>query len=147
MQILSAITLHTGWVYNQIPYMGTCWQGKIDEFGEIVNYSPKFSFPHRHTENVFGLCTGYCLFAKFFVANSFCLYNMIHQLTLPLPNFPLCGRQLATQLLIKRNSSVPLYVHNTHGFISVIQPKTVIEFYALPNIIISGSKYALAIWL
>ena len=30
---------------------------------------------HRYTETVFGICTNCCLFAKFFLANSFYLYG------------------------------------------------------------------------
>ena len=68
---------------NTLPYLDCyhTWkkldEGKIGKFGKSWAIWKKF--PHQYSQihqNVFGVCTDFSLFAKFFLANSFYLYGL-----------------------------------------------------------------------
>ena len=73
--LYSDIGRHNAGQFNyHVLYTGKFWQEKLANLANSELFA-KINFPRQYTETVYGICIDCTLFAKFFLANSFCLYS------------------------------------------------------------------------
>ena len=100
---------------------------------------------HRYTENVFGICTDFSWFVKFFLANSFYLFGSPK--FLPCQIFPVYGTLKVWQ---GRNHNLLDYTTWSMEIVSTVVPCTVPNFHyyqlTLLPVVLSWGQMSLPWW-